>query len=407
MSTAPDAPFIPVGQIDLPGLPELEPPRYTDLDQSHNPDKAMTRLVKDVLRVGTWHVTLDDGSSEPWDVTEETLRELARNFAARKQAGNDINFIWGHSDDNRDAITPIDQLIVGGDRLWAVGYFTPDVARQLSNPAHKVSIRSVSDWEDGDGKLYPGETLLHVALVETPVVSGQQPFLELSRVRAKSARRFLLTGKHTKDLAMDFEALKTLLNQLFDVVAPQLKIPDHVTDETTFSQWVRDAVSFVDPDGDSADVGEGGEGPPATPEETVPQGEAAMRQMSKIIKSAIAPLAKDLAVVRGELRELKAEKSNARKDAFESRLKDLGHAGLSGENVKHFRDLGAKYGWDPALLRGAETLKGVDMSRVAKGHRDASAPAINGNGRLSDDEIARELEKRGRDPKKMPAAISR
>src|SRR3990167_9163516 len=379
VSSAPEAPFIPVGKLDLPGLPELAASQFTDLDQSRNPDKAMTRLVKDVLRVGVWHVTLDDGTSEPWDGTDETLRELARNFAARKAACNDGNFIWGHSDDSRDAIAPIDQLIVGGDRLWAIGYFTPDIAKQLSNPAHKVSIRFVSKWRDGDGKLYPGETLLHVALVETPVISDQKPFIELSRLKAKQSRRFLLTGHKPKDLAMDFEALKTLLNQLFEVVAPQLKIPDHVTDETTFSQWVQDAVSFVDPDGGSADVGKGGEGPTAKKEEVLPEGEAAMQQMSKVLKAATAPLMKELAALRGEVKELKSDKTTAKKDAFESRLKDLGHAGLSGENVKHFRDLGAKYGWDLALLRGAETLKGVDMSRVAKGHRDASAPAIAGN----------------------------
>lgn len=400
---SPETDFAIAGDLALPGLPGLSASKFTALDQSEAPDEPRTRIVKDVLHCGSWHH--DDG--EPWEVSEDTLHELAANYANYRKLGYASNLIWGHTDDNREAIAPIDEFIVADGVLWASAYVTPDVAKQLSNPAHKVSIGVMDDFEDGKGNTY-SQLPFHVAVVEAPVVGPQGAFRQLQN---KRLRLSLLTGnkiKRRKELAMDFETFKSLLNQLFDSVAPELKVPDHVVDEDTFQQWVQSAVAFVDPnastseptDGDGATEGAPAADPVTGEATNVP--EAAM--MSKLFEAALAPINKQLSSLAGQVKTLANDKANDAKKRFMDRLNELGSAGLPGAKVAEAKSLGAKCGYDLTLLSAYEGFKGLNMSRIAKSSRNGAAPAVSTNGAPSDEDVAEELKRRGKDPAKMPAA---
>lgn len=161
-----------------PSAPDFGPPSPPDANRS-------VRLVKDVLKVGRWKTGYDDaGRPEFWDVTPAVLANIATNFAAMKTNGVGSNLGKTHGDENLlihpdDLIAPIEAVKVAGDTLWIASYVTPDQAKYLENPAMKVSVGVVPNWQDGRGKTY-SMALVHVAVTDRPVVAGQGPFLALA-----------------------------------------------------------------------------------------------------------------------------------------------------------------------------------------------------------------------------------
>lgn len=151
----------------------------TPLDTSRG-----VRVVKDVLRVGNWKAGQSD-----WIVTEETLKTLANDFLAMSAAGVRSSLYWGsrpdggplgqHGVEAKNAIAPIDQVFVQDGVLYCSAYVTDEQAKLLNNPAHQVSVGVQPNWTDGAHKKY-SLALLHVAIVDQPVVTGQGPFLTLS-----------------------------------------------------------------------------------------------------------------------------------------------------------------------------------------------------------------------------------
>jgi hypothetical protein len=395
--TSTDGPFIPVGhRMELPGLPEMAAPSGRHSDR--------VRLVKDVMRVGQWHYNNDDGTKGVFNCSLESLHEMARNFDSYQAAGNASNFIWNHSDDARDQIAPVDQMLVANGRLYAVGYFSKEQAEEMKNPARKVSLRvAPPGFSDGNGTEY-NSLPLHVAVVETPVVSGQGAFVELSN---KQARQFLLTGKRPKDFAMDFEGIKGLLNSLFSSMGVELVIPEHVVDQETFEQWVMSAIAIVAPTEAVEAPDATQEGDPVLTEEITaePQaGDAApvAAEMSNIIKAAFGPINKQLVNLSNQVKSLQGDKARDKATAYNEKLNSLGAAGLPGSEVTRLKGLGAKFGFDLSLLDGAENHKSVrNFGSVSKSHRNGSAPKANGT-RMSDSDVEELLKNRGVDAGKMP-----
>lgn len=158
--------------------PNFGPPTPPDASRS-------VRLVKDVLKVGRWKTGYDDaGRPEFWDVTPATLADIAINFNAMRTNGVGSNLGKTHGDENLlihpdDLIAPIEAVKVAGDTLWIASYVTPEQAKYLANPAMKVSVGVVPNWQDGTGKTY-SMALVHVAVTDRPVVAGQGPFLALA-----------------------------------------------------------------------------------------------------------------------------------------------------------------------------------------------------------------------------------
>lgn len=142
------------------------------------------RVVKDVLRVGRWKAGQAD-----WNVTDDVLKTLANDFAAMVSAGVRSSLYWGsrpdggplgqHGVEAKNAIAPIDQVFVQEGVLYCSAYVTDEQAKLLANPSHQVSVGVQPNWTDGQRKTY-SLALLHVAIVDQPVVTAQGPFLTLS-----------------------------------------------------------------------------------------------------------------------------------------------------------------------------------------------------------------------------------
>lgn len=142
------------------------------------------RFVKDILRVGTWKV----GTGRSWVVTQDTLASIKKEYDRYKANGCASPFAWGkpvnhsagqHDIESRDTICDIDDLIVVGDTLFAVGHTDKDTFETIAKKRLKVSVGIKGEWPDGNGNKYNG-LLHHVAFVVHPVVSGQMPAVNLA-----------------------------------------------------------------------------------------------------------------------------------------------------------------------------------------------------------------------------------
>lgn len=172
------------------------------------------RVVKDVLKVGTWKA----GAGE-WVVTDSTLLQLANDFAAMKQAGVKSSLYWGsradggpqgqHGVEAKNAIAQIDQVFVQDGVLYCSAYVTDEQAKLLANPAHQVSVGVQPNWTDGQFGTY-ALALLHVAIVDQPVVTGQGPFLTLSNESVKQNDEDVMTPELKTTLDTLIASNKTL-----------------------------------------------------------------------------------------------------------------------------------------------------------------------------------------------------
>lgn len=297
------------------------------------------RMIKDVLRVGTFHV-----GPGAWKVEPQTLVQMAANFAKRKQRGHAVNLVKTHGDAQSKVVHPddilldIDDVRIVGDEMYVSAYVDDEQHRYLSNPALKVSIRAADRWMDGDGQKY-GTCLLHVAVVDQPIMGGQQPFRELANGGA----------------GMDplIEAVNMLLSAL-----GKEPLPDTVTVEN-----LPDVLKGMA-------VGMGGSGETESePDLEAPvidttEADPAMADMSATIKQLSARLEKF------ELRDGQA--------AFHARCDELGKAGVPAKAIEAAKVTGKSLRWDLSILTPLESVKVIDMSRQSKGGANPDAPEIPG-----------------------------
>lgn len=229
--------WLPLGHKALPPrVPTLfSRPRYWPAEQDANPDKPMTRLVKDVLRAGSWKVGIDAaGKPIMWDVSANLLRQIAQQVQLAQHRGVAMNLTKSHGNlatgivPTDDLISPLDEVIADGDVLWISTYVTPEQAANLTNPACKVSPFVMANWIDGLGNTYP-EMLLHVAVTDQPVLPGQGPFVAMANSQGANA--------------MDLATLLPLINELLSACGgPQLP---ETTDETNIVGYLQMAISMV------------------------------------------------------------------------------------------------------------------------------------------------------------------
>lgn len=172
--------------VPVPDPPDFGAPRWTDAEQAANPTKPMTRLIKDVLRIGRWKEGFDELNRPVFgDYTPEELQNIFNNARAMMAAGHAINFGKSHGDDQLiiptdELISPADDIRLDNGILWVSTYVTPEQADYLDNPARKVSAGLHRDYLAGNGTTYAGRTMLHVAVTDRPTVDCQGPFIRLS-----------------------------------------------------------------------------------------------------------------------------------------------------------------------------------------------------------------------------------
>jgi hypothetical protein len=370
------------------------------------------RVVKDIARVGTWHP-----SGGPWTITDATLRDMAHNFERMRANGNRVNLVWNHGEpgrvatDARSLIDPLDQVFVDGDTLYATAYVKPD-AFDLS---HQVSIRAIENYRDGAGHVYPGISLLHVALVDHPIIPGQAPFRDMAQT---SGAADMAKDSKTDDMATDTEgeggqggapSWPDLMKKAFDKLG--LVFPEDVPDDVL--PWVIDSklddIPGGEDDEDDADTtGAGGDSDVtadngmapyaltgSAPPANLSQGAAPTKDLAKTstpTKSAkviakpldlAAQLAPLLNPLHDTIKDLSArvdgiasEKIAKAKTAFEEKVQVL----LSGGRIKPAKKAdvlatGARHAYDLAILDGYEGSP-IDMSRVARSGAKADEPAL-------------------------------
>jgi hypothetical protein len=218
----------PLGHgVTPPKPPDFGTPRFTAQQQAANPDKPMTRIIKDALHVGVAKVGFDEkGNAIPWQVTPQVLALLNSTSLERMRIGDAINLGKGHGDDDLiihsdDLICPIDELKLANGVLWLSSYVTPEQKKYLLNPAMKVSVGVVRDYVIGDmthGEKRYSMALVHVAVTDRPAQLKQGPFLALANSASFSSAKG--TSK------MDFAALIEVLNKLLATMGLEPLPPD-------------------------------------------------------------------------------------------------------------------------------------------------------------------------------------
>ncbi len=371
----PQAPFLAVGHsLKLPAIPALAPARFTRAQQLADPAAPRTRVVKDVLRTGRWQVgATEQGAPIWWDVTPGTLAQIAANFATAQANGVAVNLCWGHGApgsiavDARDCIAPLDQVLASGDVLWATAYVTPADADRLRNPAMKASVRVMDDFTDGAGRVYP-ILLLHVAVVDQPVVAGQGPF---HKDLSLFVRDLFLQEK--QPMPLDFERTKAAVNQL--LANQNVALPDDVTADN-FNDALDLIVSILAQPDDGAqaraDAGFGTGAEALVIDPTATMG----RSLSNTLGQQLAPIVQAVRDLSVEVAQLKQGQS---RQPFLEELKHLAATGCIDARTRlQLEATGAKTGYDLSILAPFAQLQMVDLSRQAQRFADGTPPDVNG-----------------------------
>ena len=353
---------LPGAGLRRPLLRGLAPPRYSAAEQLAAPEQPRTRLVKDVLRTGRWMAGVnDDGSPRWWIVTRPVLQQIEDCFDAARRAGNAFNLCWGHGDphtrlvDSRDAIAPLDQVFLEGNTLWATVYVDAWTAADLRQAARQVSVRVVENWQDGAGRSY-ALALLHVAIVDLPVLTGQGPFLDLAHASPS------LKGKVT----MDFETQRRLWTRA--LAALGLTLPDDLTEETL--PVVVDALL--------ASLDEEQQPPDATgaaQAATLPPDRGASAAGSTDLGPLLSGIGEQIRDLSQRIDLMRTDDARSR---FTSRLQDLAQAGrINARAVTSLAQTGAAHGWDLSLLAPFEDVQMIDLGRRGERLATGAPPLVS------------------------------
>lgn len=365
-------------------------PRFTAAQQVANPDKPMTRLVKDVLRTGSWKVGIAaDGKPQMWNVTRNELNRITQYFQMGQHRGVAMNLTKSHGNlatgivPTDDLISPIDEIAVDGDVLWIATYVTPEQAANLTNPACKVSPYVMSNWIDGLGNTYP-EMLLHVAVTDQPVLPGQGPFVAMANQQTKGAN------------GMDVGTLLPLINQLLAACGgPQL--PED-TDETTFPVVLKMAISMVT----------GGEATEETSEETpVLEGTGEETPPGLAMNNAARPpawaqpLLNQVKALSNTVTQLQQGNQAQAKATYLAKVASLAASGKISPAQRMALEANG-----PSLGYALSNLQVFDLSpaassggKAAKALANAAEPSTGGSGKtITAEEHAASLAKRGLKP---------
>lgn len=358
-------------------IPHLGDSQYTDQDQLSNPDKQMTRVVKDVLRVGRWKVGYKSGNNgkiEPifWEVTHDVLDGIAENFQLQKANGVHHPLCWGHIQegkpdiDPRETICQIDDAMHVDGTLWVACYVNPVEATILQNRKRQVSIGAIQDLEDGEGRVYPGGSLAHVAIVEHPVVPGQKGFIQLSLSSEKKHEAFK-KPQGTIQMAFTLENWTRALNSFLpDGSDIPLEGDGAITEENADEMLA--LVMSLTGNGDVTEEAPEGDGTGSPDSEVIPDAgdvpalEEMPVEMRNKIKSDPALLGLfnhfngKLGKAQTQLSLMQAQDRKTKQEAFLNRLKEMGKAGLDAVTIAELQQLGKGQSYQLSLLKPYEKL---------------------------------------------------
>jgi hypothetical protein len=365
----------PTVQMQVAAFPQLGPPKFSLSQQNENPEAQMTRVVKDVLRVGRWKIGHDEkGTPVFWSVTHETLDEIAENFTAQLANGVEHPLSWGHvqrgkSDiDSRDTIAQISDVFHKDGTLYVAAYVSLTQATVLQNSKRQVSIGATTDLTDGEGRTYPGESLVHVAIVEHPVVPGQGGFIQLS-LSSEVQRKAINHPSGVKQMAFTLENWVKAVNSFLPDGSDIPTEGEGAISEENADEVLAMVMSLMgkkpaeEGAGDDAGGDGGGDSGEVIAEAgAVPALEEMPVEMQNKIKKDPVMLGlfnhfnAKVSSQQKELALLKATERKAKSDAFDARLNEMGKAGLDAVTILELKDLGKKNGYELSLLKPYEKL---------------------------------------------------
>lgn len=250
----------------------------------------MARFRKDTLYPGTYR--LADGRSVTF--TPEKVRHLARRAREMLEAGLQVPVSWDHqpvgalTEDERRAQKVRNCLgHVEAADLSPEGYLVTEWEVPVPSDAERVpAVRFASpqiteDFVDGTGRLWPGESITHVAVTPRPVQHRQRPVEPVALGLGRGKRSYCLSlgdyemaddsddkkkggdGEGETGKGADFTNLVEALR------AKGINVPDEVHDLTTLVIAVKasggGAPAPEAPDDDLDAELEGGPGGAAQP----------------------------------------------------------------------------------------------------------------------------------------------
>lgn len=200
-------------------------------------------------------------------MTKETLLQIQSNFAAARARGCDCPLVWDHSNKAKDRLGDVESVYVDGERLLAVVSIPSDADREQALKVNQVSVSVAPEWSDGMGNIYR-DHLVHVGVVNHPVIPAQEPFrpVELSLLasseKPQMLKRFAIFGSKVRQLAVGEEPaagesvvqevasgtvptatdatdkdLAPLFRELFDLLGiPGIQLSDAANDQTLLSE---------------------------------------------------------------------------------------------------------------------------------------------------------------------------
>ena len=415
----PSGPWVSSAEVPPEIASQFGPPKYTPEQQTADPSSPRTRIVKDVLPVGKWKAGIgDNGQPIFLSVDASFLQQVVESFRQASSRGINFNLGKTHGDPAtglihpNDLIAPIDQLVTDGKTLWASCYVTPEDARYLSNPARKVSAGLRRNWMDGLGNTYPVQ-MVHLAVTDLPVVSGQGPFLAMANTDSSGA-----SGAGKGSGAGENTVIGTFNRCLMLLGLGQL--PADVTEENMLIvvNALLNTVKGEDGEDDGEDSGAAGSGQggsqtlpplnqaggrmsadlanPGTPasqtNQTAQPNQANLSNPAPAPAPPVAGIA-ELAANQTKILELLAGQqaaiinlSNAftaaqgqraadAKSAYAKRLDDLAAAGkINGHIHTGMMSVGEATGWNLSNLDPFGTLQAVDLANRGKQLGDAAPP---------------------------------
>ncbi len=162
-------------------------------------EKGITKqlFLKDMISTGTyvhpeegWTLQVDRSRMDKW----------AKQFAAMKKAGLDIEVVVDHRRDAEGVRGDLIDVFRKGEKLWGLHEMKGADSIQLAERCKNVSVLIERDFKDSQGNIYD-EAILHSSLCQQPVVPGQKEFIPIAASRASQsdkpvevARLFLSTN---------------------------------------------------------------------------------------------------------------------------------------------------------------------------------------------------------------------
>lgn len=347
-------------------------------------------FVKDVLRVGRWHV-----GPHVLFITPRILNGLVGNFRLAKARGVRIPVVWNHSDDARDQVGWIDDLFVRGPelmaRFWAAQ--PADVAR-IGRANQETSVELVRDFADGLGRRY-GLMLAHLGIVQHPVVPRQRPFVRLSLHTSKGAR-FAMNNANIPPIEAsatdpakklkpgDIAKIVATVNRILQALGSLLLLPDD-TKEKELTERLDSIASQLGPEPQPDEV-------PADSfaADSAADNSAADSELSPgDIDAEVAQLRLQLSQSRQQLRAERQRGEQERQRLFVGSLDRMVEQGrLTPADRGGVYEAGRSAGFALSLLTPFERIapgSAFPTDRIASRHAHSNEPSVRPGATMSDE----------------------